>query len=139
VSRSGSFLASAEVDAAESREQTAQAAVCPRHREIGNSDWARCIWAAIQNLEATAGEPALTPAAQARGKGNKPRADVGPKPRSGTKTEQVIALLKQPAGATLKQLMSATSWQAHYADARIMPTCVGNPACGAGIAAMESA
>ncbi len=27
----------------------------------------------------------------------------------------------------------------HYADVRIMPTCVGNPACGAGIAAMESA
>ena len=27
----------------------------------------------------------------------------------------------------------------HYADVRIMPTCVGNPVCGAGIAAMESA
>jgi hypothetical protein len=27
----------------------------------------------------------------------------------------------------------------HYADVRIMPTCVGNPACGAVIAAMESA
>ena len=29
--------------------------------------------------------------------------------------------------------------KAHYADVRIMPTCVGNPVCGAGIAAMESA
>ena len=29
--------------------------------------------------------------------------------------------------------------KAHYADVQIMPTCVGNPACGAGIAAMESA
>jgi hypothetical protein len=27
----------------------------------------------------------------------------------------------------------------HYADVRIMPTCVGNPVCGADIAAMESA
>jgi hypothetical protein len=27
----------------------------------------------------------------------------------------------------------------HYADVRIMPTCVGNPACGAGIAAKGSA
>ena len=27
----------------------------------------------------------------------------------------------------------------HYADVQIMPTCVGNPAFGAGIAAMESA
>jgi hypothetical protein len=30
-------------------------------------------------------------------------------------------------------------WQTHYADVQIMPTCVGNPACGAVIAAMESA
>jgi hypothetical protein len=29
--------------------------------------------------------------------------------------------------------------KAHYADIRIMPTCVGNPVYGAGIAAMESA
>ena len=29
--------------------------------------------------------------------------------------------------------------KAHYADVRIMPTCVGNPVCGTGIAAMESA
>jgi len=27
----------------------------------------------------------------------------------------------------------------HYADVQIMPTCVGNPACEAGIAAMVSA
>ncbi len=27
----------------------------------------------------------------------------------------------------------------HYADVQIMPTGVGNPACGAGIAAMKSA
>jgi len=35
--------------------------------------------------------------------------------------------------------MEATGWQKHYADVRIMPTCVGNPVCGVGIAAMESA
>jgi len=29
--------------------------------------------------------------------------------------------------------------KAYYADVRIMPTCVGNPGCGAGIAAMGSA
>jgi len=29
--------------------------------------------------------------------------------------------------------------KAHYADVRIMPTFVGNPACGTGIAAMKSA
>ena len=42
-------------------------------------------------------------------------------------------------GATLQQLVKATGWQKHYADVRIMPTCAGNPVCGAGIAAMESA
>jgi hypothetical protein len=51
----------------------------------------------------------------------------------------VLDLLKRAEGATLKEIMSATAWQAHYADVRIMPTCVGNLACGAGIAAMESA
>jgi hypothetical protein len=30
-----------------------------------------------------------------------------------TKTEQIIALLKQPSGATLKALMAATGWQSH--------------------------
>ncbi len=34
-------------------------------------------------------------------------------PGSGTKTELVIGLLKQPAGATLKEIMTATGWQAH--------------------------
>ena len=33
--------------------------------------------------------------------------------RPGTKTAKVIALLERPTGATLPQLMKATSWQAH--------------------------
>ena len=88
--------------------------VQPVHKFTSRKVAVRRIWAAIQNLEATAGEPTRTPAAQARGKGKKAaRADLAPKSRSGTKTEQVIALLKQPSGATLKQLMATTSWQAH--------------------------
>jgi hypothetical protein len=39
----------------------------------------------------------------------------------------------------MAEIAKATDWQNHYADVRIMPTCVGNPVCGAGIAAMESA
>jgi Protein of unknown function (DUF3489) len=31
----------------------------------------------------------------------------------GTKTEQILALLRQPSGATLDSLMRATEWQAH--------------------------
>lgn len=30
-----------------------------------------------------------------------------------TKTERIIALLKQPSGATLQALMAATGWQSH--------------------------
>ena len=30
-----------------------------------------------------------------------------------TKSEAVLALLRQPGGATLKALMTATGWQAH--------------------------
>ena len=77
-------------------------------------------------------------------KGNKgatsaksPKKATGARP--GSKTAKVLDLLKRSGGASLKELRKATGWQAHYADVRIMPTCVGNPACGAVIAAMESA
>jgi hypothetical protein len=66
-----------------------------------------------------------------------PAAKKASKPAS--KKAIVLDMLKRPDGASLKNIMDATSWQAHYADVRIMPTCAGNPACGAGIAAMESA
>jgi hypothetical protein len=33
--------------------------------------------------------------------------------RQGTKTEKILELLKRPGGATLKEIMKATSWQPH--------------------------
>ncbi len=33
--------------------------------------------------------------------------------RAGSKTETILALMKQPGGATLKAIMDATQWQAH--------------------------
>ena len=35
------------------------------------------------------------------------------KPREGTKQEALIAMLKQPAGTSIAEIMEATAWQAH--------------------------
>jgi len=62
-----------------------------------------------------------------------------PARRAESKGAKILELIGRPKGASLSEIMKATDWQAHYADVRIMPTCAGNPVCGAGIAAMESA
>ena len=64
---------------------------------------------------------------------------VPTEPSYARKQDYLIALLRTPSGASIEQMMSFTGWQAHYADAQIMPICVGNPACVAEIAGMESA
>jgi len=69
------------------------------------------IWKAIQGLEPGAAKP------EARLGRKQPRS--GKQKRAGraagehTKAARVIALLEQPAGASLKAIMSATGWQAH--------------------------
>ena len=76
--------------------------------------------------------------AKASKKAAKPeRKATAPRPES--KGAMILEMIGRAKGATLAEIMKATDWQAHYADVRIMPTCVGNPVCGAGIAAMESA
>ncbi len=42
-------------------------------------------------------------------------------PREGTKQATLIAMLRAPEGATIEEIMAATGWQSHYADAGIMP------------------
>ena len=109
------------------------------------------IWKAIQKLdvpaapETAAAMETATPKA-AKGAPKKTKATTAartkggaPTAREGSKKAIVLDLIRRKDGATLAEIAKATNWRAHYADVRIMPTCVGNPAFGAGIAAMESA
>ncbi len=98
------------------------------------------IWKAIQALTPTPA-PEAAPVAPKKAKAAKRATakDAPPTTREGSKKAIVLELVKRPDGASLKEIMDATEWQSHYADVRIMPTCVGNPACGTGIAAMKSA
>jgi hypothetical protein len=43
------------------------------------------------------------------------------KARKRTKQAQVVAMLRRDKGATIAQIVGATGWRPHYADARIMP------------------
>jgi uncharacterized protein DUF3489 len=45
-------------------------------------------------------------------KGAKPRQKAG-NARPGSKTAKILDLVKRPGGATLKELLKATSWQPH--------------------------
>ena len=59
--------------------------------------------------------------------------------RNNSKQATVIAMLHRLDGATINQICEVTGWQAHYADAQIMPICVGNPASCMAITPTESA
>jgi Protein of unknown function (DUF3489) len=69
------------------------------------------IWTAIQNLAPEEGAHAA-PVATKRGRAAK---DTTPSSaaRVGSKTATVLGLLKRRHGATLKELLEATEWQAH--------------------------
>jgi hypothetical protein len=84
---------------------------------------------AAPNKEAKAGKKAAKPAPGKEGSA----------PRAESRGARILELIGRPKGATLTEIQKVTDWRAHYADVRIMPTCIGNPVCGAGIAAMESA
>jgi uncharacterized protein DUF3489 len=69
------------------------------------------IWKAIQGL----GQGGVKQSATARPQPKAKKAAAGRNGRGTriTKTDQVIAMLKKPSGASLKAIMRATGWQAH--------------------------
>jgi len=84
------------------------------------------IWKAIQSLQpALEAEEKAAPArdvatgraakskAISKAKGRKKGATNGQVAREGSKKAAILSLLRQPNGATLKDLMAATGWQAH--------------------------
>lgn len=72
------------------------------------------IWKAIQALTPSPA-PEAAPAAPKKGKAAKTTTakDATPTTREGSKKAIVLNMLKRPDGATLKDIMSATDWQAH--------------------------
>jgi len=72
------------------------------------------VWKAIQRLDA----PAAPPAADVAPKVKRSRKAATAEPqaataREGSKKAIVLDMLRRPDGASLKQIMAATDWQAH--------------------------
>jgi hypothetical protein len=71
------------------------------------------IWKAIQS-SSFASKGRAMPGRRKPHRPNKPgSARQKTEVRQPTKTHRIVALLEQPAGATLKAIMAATEWQAH--------------------------
>ena len=102
----------------------------PMWRETGDGHGTTLI-ATEAGLEAIGIEPVVASAVASARKA-KPKAEPVQTPddtdtakpvaiRAGTKQAQIIAMLQRPEGATVAEIVAATSWQSHYADVRIMP------------------
>ena len=57
--------------------------------------------------------PKKAPTGAKKAKGAKTGGSAKPEARGGSKTAQILDLLKRPGGVTSKELMKATGWQPH--------------------------
>ena len=74
----------------------------------------RRLWEAVQSVAANGGKQRRKVGSKRQGAApTARRSNQGHTARTGTKTEKILALLRQPSGATLASLMRATRWQAH--------------------------
>ncbi len=71
------------------------------------------IWKAVQHLEPSGGAHRRQVAPKPRSARKKANRGAQPAVRENSKTAQVIALLQQRGGASLKAIMRATGWQVH--------------------------
>jgi len=73
----------------------------------------RRIWKAIQHLQPGGREHARRMAGKKGSAMRKASPKARTSARENSKTAHVIALLRQPQGASLKTILRATGWQAH--------------------------
>jgi hypothetical protein len=71
------------------------------------------IWKAIQQLQPSGGAHGRTARAKKGSTNKQTSRKAGAAVRASSKTARVIALLRQPAGASLKVIIRATGWQPH--------------------------
>ncbi|HXR15999.1 MAG TPA: DUF3489 domain-containing protein [Terriglobales bacterium] len=93
-------------------QETAPAATTAQEPKATTKASARAQKPRVAPSKAKAGKKA-TPAKKAAKAPKKAKPANADGPREGSKTEQVIDLLKRPGGTTMKELMKATGWLPH--------------------------